>query len=1117
MSQYPVVCTVAGAGRRGFVDGHRLTSAFIDAPQEICHLWDALFVFVDSHNNCLRTLDLSGGRVHTLPTQAFLHPRSPLLIDGGAAIVCADSGHNKIRMLQLTRGNDGGVSEIKDCNIAGTGRVGCMDGPAESATFNGPCGLAILPDGSIVVADSGNHAIRRVAARPGQAGLFVSTLVGGGSDGPGFTDGDSRFARLRGPSALAVDPHSGTIFITDEGNHAVRALHPPAEGSSSSFGWILTTLVVGALGGKAGCVTLREPNALATSREGTLLISDSQSSCIWSLGEDFVNNATIHDSGSTEGPANVSQVLLCTVEGGGVAVPLGLSSGDGASLGLMSTGAGALAVLPRSILPPNLLSSSTTQSRQKQKAPPSLIEDLLASATGSHLVSSLPWDALPQFTSSSPTNPSYALHGAPAAILAVHSRFKCLSAVTGGGSSGTSNQRYSDGLHNEARFRKPSGLCVCEEGAPLYGSVLVSDSGNSYIRMLVSGEGLAYSLTGKSPSSPNSTLKNSSLLTQLLPSDLFTRGLECLANLAPTLDTRKNAFDSGEHQLSLERTVEDKKSERINTASLPAALNHSSSYQSGDPTGPSPVTSPKSVGGVDSFVAPNSSFFNAPTFHSATRATIAATTLPTFSLPTATSVRTAGASRTGLGSPPSAVSRAALEGSFSPNSLQASVEQEALRRILESSGPAGATAGNKMKNSGGTTTAAGGSSSGASRVLSGSGSFAAGSSSSKISSFGGKGLAKSGEGPSNGTPVSHLLHSFSANPRVPSSALRVDSLAASLLAAASLASPMHISRAEGPIRESGRSSMVNGLTALDSNPSSLLAASTRLIREAQAQASLEHPSPTTAKNRQNSALVGVVIGDSNCIARRMLEIPNVGPVRDSRDEVAAGEYDQAGALIRALLVGGSSGIEKGEVVGNSKINGGNDNNKAPFLSASPPPLVLAALSAQSHNFSGSFHSVTTTAPPTLINARFTRHTSASLQHQRAKGNLVLRTAPAFVNVASVLEKKMNDIRKNFPTPQPSASLNRHRREQLLPQSTFLPSSTPSSPPPTLPRPQRHILHAPPLGSPSAPTLPPKLVTGSVRSTFLDGVPSLPPTGTKPGSISVPTNSLLMKLAYDDIY
>jgi NHL repeat len=49
--------------------------------------------------------------------------------------------------------------------VAGTGAAGNSgdDGPATDAQLNGPTGIAVTADGGFLIADNGNHVVRRIA------------------------------------------------------------------------------------------------------------------------------------------------------------------------------------------------------------------------------------------------------------------------------------------------------------------------------------------------------------------------------------------------------------------------------------------------------------------------------------------------------------------------------------------------------------------------------------------------------------------------------------------------------------------------------------------------------------------------------------------------------------------------------------------------------------------------------------------------------------------------------------------------------------------------------------------------------------------------------------------
>lgn len=238
-----VVTTLAGSGKQGNLDGDVLKEASFNNPGEFCCINETTILLCDTENQCLRLLDIVSGIVSTLDTEPFGIPRSPIVIDGGNAIVIADEEKNNIRMIQLLPQEEGQYEVynvvIAGGGIAGGGIAGYRDGPAEQALFNRPRGLYAMPDGSILVAEAGNHTIRRIAGDDSRPGLFVQTIAGTGV--PGFVDGTLQTARFSSPTSVTMD-RDGTVLAADTGNHAIRALHPPIDGNLSSSTWFVTTL-----------------------------------------------------------------------------------------------------------------------------------------------------------------------------------------------------------------------------------------------------------------------------------------------------------------------------------------------------------------------------------------------------------------------------------------------------------------------------------------------------------------------------------------------------------------------------------------------------------------------------------------------------------------------------------------------------------------------------------------------------------------------------------------------------------------------------------------------------------------------------------------------------------
>lgn len=104
--------------------------------------------------------------------------------------------------------------------VAGTGRAGYSGdgGPAIQAALNNPQGVAVDRGGSVLVADTFNHVIRKVDA----AGV-ITTIAGTMPPGFGGDGGPATKALLSIPHAVDVAP-DGTIYLTDSGNSRIRAI-----------------------------------------------------------------------------------------------------------------------------------------------------------------------------------------------------------------------------------------------------------------------------------------------------------------------------------------------------------------------------------------------------------------------------------------------------------------------------------------------------------------------------------------------------------------------------------------------------------------------------------------------------------------------------------------------------------------------------------------------------------------------------------------------------------------------------------------------------------------------------------------------------------------------------
>ena len=198
--------TTAGDGIRGHTDGTATRARFSD-PFTIAIAPDGTLYVADAGDtNRIRKIDPEGN-VTTLP--ATFDTPSGIALDKAGNLFVADTGANTIRKISST----GTVT-----TLAGDGTPAFRDGPAAQARFNGPIGMAADDRGNVYVADSYNDRIRLITP-DGQ----VRTLAGG--DAPGFADGKGAAAAFDTPTALALD-HDGALLVADTGNDAIRKITP---------------------------------------------------------------------------------------------------------------------------------------------------------------------------------------------------------------------------------------------------------------------------------------------------------------------------------------------------------------------------------------------------------------------------------------------------------------------------------------------------------------------------------------------------------------------------------------------------------------------------------------------------------------------------------------------------------------------------------------------------------------------------------------------------------------------------------------------------------------------------------------------------------------------------
>jgi len=175
----------------------------------------------------IQTRDVAGSGVFDEldgPTDEaeFRHPAALLVLGDGSSILAADSGNHRIRLIR-----NGNVSVYAGTPVsvifdeAGLPAGALSDGPAESSLFWNPTGLAADRHGNVYVADAANHAIRKISPS-GE----VATVAGSGV--LGHLDGAGSEALFHYPMDVAVDAE-GNVYVADTLNHAIRKITPQGE------------------------------------------------------------------------------------------------------------------------------------------------------------------------------------------------------------------------------------------------------------------------------------------------------------------------------------------------------------------------------------------------------------------------------------------------------------------------------------------------------------------------------------------------------------------------------------------------------------------------------------------------------------------------------------------------------------------------------------------------------------------------------------------------------------------------------------------------------------------------------------------------------------------------
>jgi sugar lactone lactonase YvrE len=218
------VTTFAGDGTPGATDGTGTAARFNEPHGITVDSAGTILYVADTNNNNIRKILISTGEVTTfagstsglwndygdtdaLGTAArFRYPKG-ITVDSAGILYVADTGNNKIRKITPA----GQVT-----TFAGSGLIASSDGMGTAARFNNPCGITVDRSGTLYVANTKNNRIRKITP----AGM-VTTIAG--DESFYANDGKGGYASFYNPYGITIDS-AGTLYVADTGNHKIRKI-----------------------------------------------------------------------------------------------------------------------------------------------------------------------------------------------------------------------------------------------------------------------------------------------------------------------------------------------------------------------------------------------------------------------------------------------------------------------------------------------------------------------------------------------------------------------------------------------------------------------------------------------------------------------------------------------------------------------------------------------------------------------------------------------------------------------------------------------------------------------------------------------------------------------------
>ena len=259
-----VLSVVAGNGINGYTgDGGPATRASFVAPLYVAIGSQGDLYIADTVNQVVRRIDSSG----TVSTVAGHTNATGYGGDGGPALSASFFTISSLAVAPdgtIYVADTGKVRRIKDGTISlyAGGGTASGDGPAVGASLRA-AGLAVDSTGNLFISDAAAKTIRMVTP-DGK----INTVAGGGTS---TQDGAAALqTQFRAPAGIALDSQ-GTIYVADASSAAVRAI-----GADRTVRTVAGTTVAGfnGDGGRAASAQIGVSPGLAVDSSGALYIAD---------------------------------------------------------------------------------------------------------------------------------------------------------------------------------------------------------------------------------------------------------------------------------------------------------------------------------------------------------------------------------------------------------------------------------------------------------------------------------------------------------------------------------------------------------------------------------------------------------------------------------------------------------------------------------------------------------------------------------------------------------------------------------------------------------------------------------------------------------------------------